>query len=127
MQSDPAIMPGVMQPGRLSQAQTAQTHNKILGGLTMKKIIYLGLQNKPHEVFETAFVKNFKVVYQYENNNGKKVMLKATKDNSAYSPPCDSEQYPNNGLSMCESGKLYPVSILDRGYSGHYFELVEVV
>ena len=29
-QSDPAIMPGVMQPGRLSQAQTAQPHNKNL-------------------------------------------------------------------------------------------------
>jgi hypothetical protein len=28
MQSDPAIMPGVMQPGRLSQAQTAQTQIK---------------------------------------------------------------------------------------------------
>jgi hypothetical protein len=28
-------MPGVMQPGRLSQAQTAQTHNLILGGLKM--------------------------------------------------------------------------------------------
>lgn len=25
-QSDPAIMPGVMQPGRLSQAQTAQIY-----------------------------------------------------------------------------------------------------
>lgn len=27
-QSDPAVMPGVMQPGRLSQAQTAQPQNK---------------------------------------------------------------------------------------------------
>lgn len=93
----------------------------------MKKIIYLGLQNKPHEVFETAFVKNFKVAYQYKNNNGKKVMLKATKDNFAYFPSHDHVQYPNYNLPPCKTGKLYPVSILDRGYSGHYFELVEVV
>jgi len=70
-----------MQPGRLSQAQTAQKHNLILGGLTMKKIIYLGMKNKPH----------------------------------------------NDSLPPCKAGKLYPVSILDKGYSGHYFELVEVV
>lgn len=85
------------------------------------------MENKPHEVFETAFVKNFKVVYQYENNNGKKVMLKATKDNSAYYPPHDYVQYLNYNLPPCKTGKLYPVGILDKGYSGHYFELVEVV
>jgi hypothetical protein len=45
----------------------------------MKKIIYLGMANKPYEVYETAYIKNFKVVYQYENNNGKRVMLKALK------------------------------------------------
>jgi hypothetical protein len=92
----------------------------------MKKIIYLGLQNKPHEVFETAFVKNFKVVYQYENNNGKKVMLKATKDNFAYFPPHNFVQYPINSLPPCKTGKLYPIDILDKGYSGHHFELVEI-
>lgn len=93
----------------------------------MKKIIYLGMENKPHEVFETAHVRNFKVVYQYENNNGKKVMLRATKDSSAYSPPYNHARYPNNALPACRAGKLYPIDILDKGYSGHYFELVEVV
>jgi hypothetical protein len=92
----------------------------------MEKIIYLGMDNKPYKVFETAFVKNFKVVYQYENNNGKKVMLKATKDNSAYYPPHDYVQYPNNNLPPCKAGELYSVDILGKGYSGHYFELVEV-
>lgn len=92
----------------------------------MKKIIYLGMNNKPHEVFETAFVKNFKVVYQYENNNGKKVMLKATKDNSAYFLSHNFVQYPNNSLPLCKAGKLYPIDILNKGYSGHHFELVEV-
>lgn len=92
----------------------------------MKKIIYLGMNNIPHEVFETAHVKNFKVVYQYENNNGKKVMLKATKDNSAYCPPNNFVQYPNNNLPLCKAGKLYPIDILGKGYSGHHFELVEV-
>ncbi len=93
----------------------------------MKRTIYLGMENKPHEVFETAFVKNFKVVYQYENNNGKKVMLMATKDSSAYSPPYNHVQYPNDSLPPCKAGKLYPIGILDKGYSGHYIELVEVV
>lgn len=91
----------------------------------MKKIIYLGMNNDPFEVFETAYVRNFKVVYQYENNNGKKVMLKATKDNSAYYPPHDHVQYPNNTLPVCEKGELYPIDILNKGYSGHHFELVE--
>lgn len=92
----------------------------------MKRTIYLGMENKPHEVFETAHVRNSKVVYQHENNNGKKVMLKATKDNFAYFPPHDHVQYPNDSLPPCKAGKLYPVDILDRGYSGHYFELVEI-
>ena len=92
----------------------------------MKKIIYLGMNNDPYEVFETAHVENFKVVYQYENNNGKKIMLKATQDNNAYSPPQDFKRYTNNSLPACKAGKLYPVSILNKGYSGHHFELVEV-
>ena len=92
----------------------------------MKKIIYLGLENKPHEVFETAYVKNFKVVYQHENNNGKRVMLKATKDNGSYFPACNFAKYPNNTLPICKAGKLYPIDILSKGYSGNYFELVEV-
>lgn len=92
----------------------------------MKKIIYLGMENKPHEVFETAHVRNFKVVYQYENNDGKKVMLKATKDSKAYSPPQDFKRYTNNSLPVCKAGKLYPIDILNKGYSGHHFELVEV-
>jgi hypothetical protein len=91
----------------------------------MKKIIYLGMENKPYEIYETAHVENSKVVYQHENNNGKKVLLKATKDNSAYYPASNYMRYPNNTLPLCKAGKLYPVSILDRGYSGHYFELVE--
>lgn len=92
----------------------------------MKKIIYLGMNNDPFEVFETAHVKNFKVVYQHENNNGKRVMLRATQDNNAYYPPYNFVQYPNNSLPVCKAGKLYPVSILNKGYNGHYFELVEV-
>lgn len=92
----------------------------------MKKIIYLGMGNKPFEVFETAYVKNSKVVYQYENNNGKRVMLKATQDNNAYFPANNYMQYPNNSLPICKAGKLYPINILSKGYSGHYFELVEV-
>jgi len=92
----------------------------------MKKIIYLGMNNDPFEVFETAHVKNFRVVYQYENNNGKKVMLKAIKDNFAYFPPHDFVQYPNNSLPACKAGKLYPIDVLNKGYSGHHFELVEV-
>lgn len=92
----------------------------------MKKIIYLGMENKTHEVFETAHVKNFKVVYQHENNNGKKVMLRAIQDNSAYFPAHNFKKYPNNTLPICKEGKLYPIDILNKGYSGHYFELVEV-
>lgn len=92
----------------------------------MKRIIYLGMDNKPHEVFETAHVENFKVVYQHENNNGKKVMLKAIKDNNAYYPEHNHEQHVNNLMPTCKEGKLYPVDILSKGYSGHYFELVEV-
>lgn len=92
----------------------------------MKKIIYLGMENDPYEVFETAYVKNFKVVYQYENNQGKKVMLKAIKDNIAYYPPNDFKQFANNMLPICKAGKLYPIDILNKGYSGHYFELIEV-
>ena len=91
----------------------------------MKKIIYLGMENKAHEVFETAYVKNFKVVYQYENNNGKKVVLKAITDNNAYYPAHDFKQYVNTTLPVCKAGNLYPISILDKGYSGHHFELVE--
>jgi len=91
----------------------------------MKKIIYLGMENKAHEVFETAHVKNFRVVYQYENNNGKKVMLRATQDNNAHYPAHDFKHYINNTLPVCKQDKLYPISILDKGYSGHYFELVE--
>ena len=93
----------------------------------MKKIIYLGMENKAHEVFEAAHVENFKVIYQYENNNGKKVMLRALKDNNAYNPPHDFKQYPNNMLPNCKAGKLYPIDILSKGYSGHYFELVEAI
>ena len=92
----------------------------------MKKIIYLGMNNDPYEVFETAHVKNFKVVYQHENNNGKRVMLKATQDNNAYSPPQDFKQYVNSNLPTCKAGKLYPIDVLNKGYSGHNFELVEV-
>lgn len=92
----------------------------------MKKIIYLGMGNKPYEVYETAHVENFKVVYQYENNNGKKVMLKATQDNNAYFPASDHKQYPNNSLPICKKNKLYSIDILSKGYSGHYFELMEV-
>ena len=92
----------------------------------MKKIIYLGMENKPFEVFETAHVKKFKVVYQYENNNGKKVMLKAIKDNNAFYPPSNFKQFPNNSLPTCKEGKLYSIDILNKGYSGHYFELIEV-
>jgi hypothetical protein len=92
----------------------------------MNKIIYLGMDNKPFEIFETAHVKNFKVVYQYENNNGKKVMLKATQDNKSYFPTHDFKQYPNNNLPVLQKGKLYSIDILNNGYSGHYFELVEV-
>ncbi len=92
----------------------------------MKKIIYLGMDNKPHEVFETAYVKNFKVVYQHENNNGKKVMLKALKDNIAYYPENNYMMYPNNLLPSCKKDHLYNIDILEKGYSGHYFELIEV-
>ena len=92
----------------------------------MKKIIYLGMENKPYEIYETAHVENFKVVYQHENNNGKRVMLKATKDNNAYFPAHDFVRYPNNNLPICKQGKIYPIDILSKGYSGHYFELVEV-
>ena len=92
----------------------------------MKKIIYLGMDNRPYEVFETAHVKNFRVVYQHENNAGKKVMLRATEDNPAYLPPHNFVQYPNNLLPPCRKGNLYPVSVLAQGYSGHHFELVEV-
>jgi hypothetical protein len=92
----------------------------------MKRIIYLGMNNKPYEIYETVHVENFKVVYQHESNNGKKVMLKATKDNMAYHPPYNFVQYPNYSLPICKAGELYPVSILDKGYSSHYFELMEV-
>ena len=91
----------------------------------MKKIIYLGMDNKPHEVFETACVKNFKVVYQHENNDGKKVMLKALQDNSAYYPEHNHEQHINNLLPVCKKDQLYNIDILSKGYSGHYFELIE--
>lgn len=92
----------------------------------MKKIIYLGMANKPYEVFETAHIENFRPVYQYKNNEGKEVMLKSTKDHPAYYPPHDFVQYPNSLMPMCKAGQLYPINILDKGYSGHYFELVEV-
>lgn len=92
----------------------------------MKKIIYLGMENKPYEIYETAHVKNDKVIYQYENNNGKKVMLKALKDNIAYYPPHNFQQFANYILLECKAGKLYPIDILNKGYSGHYFELVVV-
>lgn len=95
----------------------------------MKKTIYLGMNNVPHEVYETAYVKNFKVVYQHENNNGKHIMLKATQDNGAYYPegaPRGYLRYPNRALPVCKAGKLYPIDILNQGYSSHYFELVEV-
>jgi hypothetical protein len=91
----------------------------------MKKIIYLGMANKPYEVYETAYIKNFKVVYQYENNNGKRVMLKALKNQFAYYPPCDYKQYVNRTQPILKEGKLYSIDILDKGYSGHYMELVE--
>lgn len=92
----------------------------------MKKIIYLGMENKPYEVYEIAYVKNGKVIYQYENNRGKKVMLKALQDNLAYYPPYNFKQYSNNTLPQCKAGKLYSIDILDKGYSGHYFDIVEV-
>lgn len=92
----------------------------------MKKTIYLGMGNAPHEVFETAHVQNFKVVYQHENNAGKRVMLKATQDNGAYYPAQDFRQYPSHNEPICKAGTLYPIDILSKGYSGHYFELVEV-
>lgn len=92
----------------------------------MKKIIYLGMDNTAHEVWETAHVENFKVVYQYENNNGKPVKLRAIEDCFSYDPPHDYKQYANTRNPACRSGKLYPVNILDNGYSGHYFEIVEV-
>jgi hypothetical protein len=92
----------------------------------MKKIIYLGMKNKPHEVFETVHIKNFKTIYQYKNNNGKEVMLKATEDNYAYYPPCNFKQYVNNNFPVCKKGELYTISILKKGYSEHYFELIEV-
>jgi hypothetical protein len=38
-----------MQPGRLSQAQTAQPHNKILGGLTMTITMSYEEYNKMQE------------------------------------------------------------------------------
>ena len=91
----------------------------------MKKIIYLGMNNDPHEIFETAHVRNFKVVYQHENNNGKRVMLRATQDNNAYYPAHNYKKHINNLYPVCKIGKLYPIDILNKGYSGHYFELVE--
>lgn len=92
----------------------------------MKKIIYLGMENKPFEVFETVEIVNFKPVYQYKNSNGKKIMLKATQDNNAYYPPHNYEQRQNNTLPTCKKNQLYNIDILNRGYSEHYFELVEV-
>lgn len=91
----------------------------------MKKIIHIGMDNHPVEVFETVHVENFRVIYQYKNNNGKRIMLRATKDNPAYSPPHEFKQYPDYGKPICEQGKLYSIDILNRGYSGHHFEIVE--
>ena len=91
----------------------------------MEKIIYLGMENTPHTVYETAFVRNGRVMYQYENDKGRPVMLEATQNNPAYYPPSDYRQYPNNMEPACIAGKKYPIDILNRGYSGHYFKLVE--
>ena len=92
----------------------------------MKRIIYLGMENKPYTVYETAHVKNFKVVYQYENDNGKKVMLKALKNVLAYNNPVDHKQYINNYFKPLQENKLYSIDILNNGYDPHHFELVEV-
>ena len=53
-------------------------------------------------------------------------MLKATKDNYSYNTPHNHEQHVNSLLPLCKKDKTYPINILDKGYSGHYFELVEV-
>jgi hypothetical protein len=92
----------------------------------MTKILYLGLENKPYKVYETAHVENFRVVYQYENDNGKKVMLRTLKNSIAYHPAHDFKEYPNNVLPVLQANKLFSIDILSKGYSEHDFELVEV-
>ena len=91
----------------------------------MKKIIYLGMTNTPHTVYETAYVRNGRVVYQYENDAGKRVMLEATQDNAAYGAPHDYVQHALPGMPACKAGKRYSIDILGKGYSGHYFRLIE--
>ena len=91
----------------------------------MKKIIYLGMENTPYTVYETAYVQNSRVIYQYENDAGKRVKLETTQDNIAYGTPHDYKQYPLTCLPTCKKGHLYSIDILDKGYSGHYFRLVE--
>ena len=48
-------MPGVMQPGRRSQAQTAQKHNKILGGVKQMKQRILE-QTKPKKLGGSVYI-----------------------------------------------------------------------
>ena len=91
----------------------------------MTKIIYLGMENAPHTVYETAHVQNFRVIYQYENDAGKRVKLEATQDNAAYGAPHEYKQYPLTCAPTCKAGHCYPIDILDKGYSGHYFRLIE--
>ena len=91
----------------------------------MKKIIYLGMENTPHTVYETAHVQNSRVIYQYENDAGKRVELEATQDSTAYAPPHNHKQYPLNDAPICRAGHRYPIDILSKGYSGHYFRIVE--
>lgn len=91
----------------------------------MEKRIYLGMENTPHTVYETAHVQNFRVIYQYENDAGKRVKLEATQDSTAYAPPHNHKQYPLIDAPTCKAGHRYPIDILDKGYSGHYFRLIE--
>lgn len=92
----------------------------------MKKIIYLGMNNTPFEIFESVTLQNFKPTYSYKNNNDKNVMLKATRHNHPYFKGYNYEQRINYSLPLCKQNEIYPINILDMGYSGHYFELVEV-
>ena len=91
---------------------------------TMKTVLYLGIQNTPIEVEKTVCLGSDYRIHSSYSINGNPIVLRATRNACAYYPPHDCVSYPNHTVSPCVAGQLYPVSVLDAGFSGHDFEVV---
>ena len=90
----------------------------------MKTVLYIGMTNQPVEVITKTYMgSNYKVITDYFTLDGKKLMLEAVKDSTAYYPAFNYSSYANNVLPIIKAGTVVSPSVLGNGYSCHDFKL----